>query len=198
MKTTLLLLFIILSLTAFSSSFQKKKQGYLPGAIISLNNDTIYADIKSDKILKLQTAVKFIDDGGKKKTFKPGMINGFYYETEEGKMFFESRDDIRISIFPSKKGNFVHRISNDIYPLYYFETSRMENTGPESVMVAVPHYLVYLDFRWYHYNKDNFEDCDKLFKDVRSLSRDIQNNKYRFEDFPEIVERYCKGVKARK
>ena len=98
----------------------------------------------------------------------------------------------------SKKGNFVHRISNDIYPLYYFETSKMENTGPESVMVAVPNYLVYMDFRWYYYNEDNFEECALLFKDVRNLSSDIKKEKYRFEDFPEIVERYCAAVKARK
>lgn len=197
MKTTLFLFVMLLSATLLGSTKQKLKSGYQPGGIISLNNDTIAADIKFESILKLQNEVKFIDAGGKKKSFKPGVISGFFVNTNNGKLIFESRDDIRISVFPSKKGDFVLRVSKDIYPLYYFVTTKMINTGIESEMVEVPHYLVRMDYRWFHYNKDNFEDCVKLFKDDRSLVKDIEKSKYQFSDFPEIVARYCMTIKSK-
>jgi len=198
MKTTLLILVFLVPFTLLGEENQKKKQNYKSGGIISLNNDTIQAQIKMESILKYQTEVKFIDGGGKRKSFKPGVINGFFIDNEGERTIFESRDDIRISVFPSKKGNFVLRISNDVYPLYYFVTTKMKNTGIESEMVEVPHYLVHMDYRWYHYNQDNFEDCALIFKDVRSLAKDIEKNKYDFNDFPEIVDRYCQAIKTKK
>lgn len=191
------MLLIIASLNVFGKSFQKKKQGYLPGGIISLNNDTIAASIKKENILKLQSEVKFIDAGGKKKSFKPGVISGFFMDTENGRVTFESRDDIRLSIFPSKDGNFILRLSDNIYPLYYFVTTKMENTGIESEIIEVPHYMVLMDFRWYNYNEDSFETCTKLFSDDKALVKDIENGRYKFSDFPEIVERYCETIKAK-
>ncbi|WP_319503570.1 hypothetical protein [uncultured Draconibacterium sp.] len=197
MKTTSLLLSIFIYLSMSYGSINKQKKGYVNGGIISLNNDTIAASIKKENILKLQSEVKFIDAGGKKKSFKPGVISGFFMDTENGRATFESRDDIQLSIFPSKNGNFVLRLSNNIYPLYYFVTTKMENTGIESEMKEVPHYLVLMGYRWYNYNEDSFETCTKLFSDDKALVKDIENGRYEFSDFPEIVERYCETIKAK-
>ncbi|MCY1722477.1 hypothetical protein OU798_19160 [Prolixibacteraceae bacterium Z1-6] len=196
MKTIAFLLIFVIPIPIFANNTQQKRTGYTEGGIISLNNDTIAASIKMENILKLQTEVKFIDAGGKKKSFKPGVINGFFMDTENGRVNFESRDDIRISVFPSKKGNFVLRLTDDIYPLYYFVTTKMQNTGIESEMTEIPHYLVHMDYRWYHFNENNFEDCVTIFKEDKGLVKDIKNERYSFSDFPEIVERYCNTIKS--
>jgi hypothetical protein len=197
MKTQLLLVLFIFPLTIFAKDLQKVKQGYAQGGIISLNNDTIYASIKRENILKLQSEVKFIDAGGKRKSFKPGLISGYFFETENGRVNFESRDDIRISIFPSKNGNFVLRLSDEIYPLYYFVTTKMKNTGIESEMLEVPHYLVHMDYRWYHYEENSFKDCAKIFNENKGLAKDIESGVYSFGDFPEIHDRYIQSIKGR-
>jgi len=197
MKTTIALLIIFLHINLFATSYQKEKPGYLKGGIISLNNDTISASIKMENILKLQNEVKFIDAGGKKKSFKPGVITGFFIETENGRVNFESRDDIRLSVFPSKNGDFVLRLSDDIYPLYYFVTTKMENTGIESEMNEIPHYLVHMDYRWYNFNKNSFKTCTNIFKEDKALVKDIENDRYDFSDFPEIVDRYCQTMKGK-
>lgn len=198
MKTLTFLLILALPLFTFADFNTKQKQGYSKGGIISLNNDTIAASIKMENILKLQNEVKFIDSGGKKKSFKPSLIKGYFIETENGRVNFESRDDIRISVFPSKKGNFVLRLSDDIYPLYYFVTKKMENTGIESEMTEIPHYLVHMDYRWFHYEKDNYKEVAKIFKEDRALVKDIKQGRYNFGDFSEIVDRYCQTIKATK
>lgn len=198
MKTIQLVLLLAISFSLFGNAPQKKKGNYLPGGIISLNNDTIAASIKMENILKLQAEVKFIDAGGKKKSFKPGLISGYFIETENGRVNFESRDDIRISVFPSKNGNFVLRLSDNIYPLYYFVTTKMQNTGIESEMAEIPHYLVHMDYRWYHYEKSSFKTSVKIFKENKGLVKDIEKDRYSFGDFPEIVDRYCESIKARK
>ncbi|WP_303917694.1 hypothetical protein [Draconibacterium sediminis] len=198
MKTISVLTSIVLCLLMFYGGNNEQKKGYVKGGIISLNNDTIAASIKKENILKLQSEVKFIDAGGKKKSFKPGVISGFFMDTENGRVIFESRDDIRLSIFPSKNGNFVLRLSNNIYPLYYFVTTKIENTGIESEIIEVPHYMVFMDFRWYNYNMDSFETCTKLFSEDKTLVKDIENGRYEFSDFPEIVERYCETIKAKR
>ncbi|WP_346854159.1 hypothetical protein [uncultured Draconibacterium sp.] len=198
MKTLLLFIIFIFPFAISAQKVQKVKQGYAQGGIISLNNDTIYASIKQENILKLQSEVKFIDGGGKKKSFKPGLINGYFFETENGRVNFESRDDIRISIFPSKNGNFVLRLSDDIYPLYYFVTTKMKNTGIESELVEIPHYLVHMDYRWYHYDTNSFKDCAKIFSENTGLVRDIESGAYSFGDFPEILDRYTQSIKGRK
>lgn len=193
-KTAALVMFFLVPLFAFSQADKSKKDKYFPGGIISLNNDTIAASILLENITKMQNQVKFIDAGGKKKSFKPDMINGYFLESEDEKMIFESRDDINLTAFPSNKGHFYYRVSNDAIPLYYFITTKMENTGVESQMAEVQNYLVKKDFRWYLYTKENFRDCVKLFEDNRMLVNDIKNNKYIFEQFPEIVKRYCSSM----
>lgn len=192
-KSTLLMFFLV-PLFAFAQTDKNKNDNYFPGGIISLNNDTVAATILLENITKMQKQVKFIDAGGKKKSFKPDMINGFFLEAEEEKMIFESRDDINLTAFPSNKGYFYYRISNDAVPLYYFVSTRMENTGVESQMEEVQNYIVKKDLRWYLYTKENFEDCIKLFEDNRMLVNDIKNRKYTFEQFPEIVKRYCSSM----
>ncbi len=194
-KTFVLVIFFSVPLIAFAQADGSKKDRYFPGGIISLNNDTIAANILLENITKMQKQVKFIDAGGKKKSFKPNMINGYFLEAEDEKMFFESRDDINLTAFPSSKGYFYYRVSNDAIPLYYFVTTKMENTGVESQMAEVKNYLVKKDLRWYLYTKENFRDCVKLFEDNRMLVNDIKNNKYDFEQFPEIVKRYCSSMK---
>ncbi len=195
MKQFLILLILIIPFSLFVNGEQKKASKYRPGGIISLNKDTIAAQIKMESMTKLQQEVKFIDAGGKKKSFKPTMISGFYFESDDGKMFFESRKDIRISAFGSRKGYFVHRVSNDILPLYYFVTNKIINTGVESKTVQIPSYLIQKDYQWNHYTTNNFEDCVKIFGENINLVKDIENHKYSFDDFPEIVERYCKSIK---
>ena len=181
---------VLFSLFTFNSSAQENDR-YFPGGIISLNNDTIKANILLEHITKMQKKVRFIDAGGKKKSFKPTMINGYFLQTEGGKMVFESRSDITLSAFPSKKGNFYYRVSNDIYPLYYFVGTKMVNTGIESEMEEVKSYLIKMNMRWYEFTEESYKDCVKLFSMNRSLVNDIENDVYQFEDFPEIVHRYC-------
>lgn len=197
MKTITFLLIFIIPLHLFANNNQQKKPGYNDGGIISLNNDTIAASIKMENILKLQSEVKFIDAGGKKKSFKPGLISGYFIETENGRVNFESRDDIRISVFPSKNGDFVLRLTDDIYPLYYYVTTKMKNTGIESEMKEIPHYLVHMDYRWYHYEESSFKTCAKIFKENKGLVKDIENGRYSFRDFPEIIDRYCLSIKEK-
>lgn len=194
MKTVCILIIAILPL--FLIGKEKMKPQHFPGGIISLNNDTIPAEIIFESILKSQSQVKFIDAGGKKKVFKPQTIKGFFVTTKSKKLYFESRNDIRISVFPSKKGNFVLRISNDIYPLYYFVTSRMKNIGIETQMIQIPNYLIRMDNRWHHFNEHNFTDCTKIFSDDAALVKAIKNGQYKFENFPEIVARYCKSIES--
>jgi len=196
MRTFLLTLILVLSTQVIFSQPGKKDKRYFPGGIISLNNDTIQANILLENITKMQNEVKFIDAGGKKKSFKPPMINGFFLETEEGKMIFESRDDIILSAFPSKKGHFYYRVSNEVILLYFYVTTRMENTGIESEMVEVKNYLLRKNLRWQLFTKENYKDCVKLFDDNRSLVRDIENNQYEFEQFPEIIHRYVLSMQS--
>lgn len=194
-RIALVLLTFLIPVFAFGQKGKGNSDDYFPGGIISLNHDTITADILLENITKMQKQVKFIDAGGKKKSFKPDMINGFFLETEEEKMIFESRNDINLTAFPSNKGFFYYRISNDAIPLYYFVTTKMENTGVESQMSEVKNYLIRKDLRWYLYSKENFKDCVSLFEDNRMLVNDIKNNNYNFEQFPEIVKRYCSSMK---
>ncbi|HCE58218.1 MAG TPA: hypothetical protein DER09_10415 [Prolixibacteraceae bacterium] len=193
-KIMVLLMFFLVPVFAFAQTEKNKNDKYFPGGIISLNNDTVAAKILLENITKMQKQVKFIDAGGKKKSFKPDMINGFFLEAEDEKMIFESRDDINLTAFPSNKGYFYYRISNDAIPLYYFVTTKMANTGVESQMEEVQNYVVKKDFRWYLYTKENYEDCVKIFEDNRMLVNDIKNGKYTFAQFPEIVKRYCSSM----
>ncbi len=197
MKAIIISLILIASYASFEGVSQKSKPGYYPGGIISLNNDTVFADIKFESIVSLQGRVKFIDAGGKRKSFKPDMIQGFFIKINNKELFFESRDDIKVSVFSPKRGSFINRISNDIYPLYYYITTRMENTGVESRMVEEPNYLVRMDYRWYKYNNSNFEDCIEIFEQDRNLVKDIEKGKYSFIEFPEIVSRYCNTIKTK-
>lgn len=193
--TALVVMSFAIPFFAFGQKGNRNADNYFPGGIISLNNDTITANILLENITKMQKQVKFIDAGGRKKSFKPDMINGYFLEAEEEKMYFESRNDINLTAFPSNKGFFYYRISNDAIPLYYFVTTKMENTGVESQMTEVKNYLIRKDLRWYLYNNENFKDCVGLFEDNRMLVNDIKNNKYSFEQFPEIVKRYCSSMK---
>lgn len=195
MKQKIILLILLIPFSLFANEPQKKDSNYRPGGIISLNHDTIAAQIKLESILNLQKVVKFIDAGGKKKSFKPQMISGFYFDTETDKMFFESRKDIRISAFTSKNGYFVNRVSDDILPLYYFVTTKIVNTGIESETVQVPYYLIHRNYRWNHYTIESFEDCAEMFTENSTLVKDIKNGKYTFDDFPKIVERFCNSLK---
>ncbi len=195
MKTKFFVLIPLIAISLFTYGQKKSSDKYRPGGIISLNKDTIAAQIKMESITNLQQKVNFIDAGGKKKSFKPNMIYGFYFKTEDGKMIFESRKDIRISAFVSRKGFFINRVSNDIFPLYYFVTTKIVNTGVESQTVQVPYYMIQKDYRWNYYTTENFEDCVKIFSESSSLVKDIQDKKYTFDDFPQIVERFCKSIK---
>ncbi|MFV0593234.1 MAG: hypothetical protein ACK5M7_17810 [Draconibacterium sp.] len=196
MRSFLFTLILVLASQLTFSNNNKKDKRYFPGGIISLNNDTIQASILMENITKMQNEVKFIDAGGKKKSFKPPMINGFFLQTEGGKMIFESRDDINLSAFPSKKGHFYYRVSNEVIPLYYYVTTRMENTGIESEMVEVKNYIFRMNLRWQLFTKENYKDCVKLFEDNRALVRDIENDQYEFEQFPEIIHRYVVSMQA--
>lgn len=197
MKSLLFILVVILSYSFTNSDSPQEKDSYFPGGIISLNNDTIKATILLENITKMQNKVRFIDAGGKKKSFKPPMINGFFLETDGGRMVFESRDDIALSAFPSKKGHFYYRVSNELYPLYYFVNTEMVNTGIESEMVEVKNYLIQMNLRWYQFTKENYKDyCEKLFNSNRALVRDIENDQYKFEQFPDILHRYVVSLQS--
>ena len=195
MKAPLYLLLLLLPICLYSEGAQNKISKYRSGGIISLNNDTIYAKIKFEPIYNLQDEIKYIDAGGKKKTLKPDRANGFFFDTDDGKIIFESRKDIRISAFPSKNGYFVYRISNDIYPLYYFVLCKMVNIGVELSTVQVPYYLIRKNFEWHIIRVENFKDCVEIFMEYDVLVKDIKNNKYTFDDVPKITERYCQLVK---
>ncbi len=197
MRITLYLLISIFSISLYSEGVQNKQSKYRPGGIISLNNDTILANIKLESIYDLQNKINFIDAGGKKKSFKPDIINGFYFDTEDGKMIFESRDDVQISALPSKRGYFVNRISNDICPLYYFVTRKMINLGVESKLITIPYYLIHKNNSWHYINTESFGDCVKIFRDYDVMVKDIKDDKYTFDDIPNMVEKYCQFVKNR-
>lgn len=189
-------LFCVLFYSISFDAASQENERYFPGGIISLNNDTIKANILLEHITKMQNKVRFIDAGGKKKSFKPPMINGYFLETDGGKMIFESRNDITLSAFPSKKGHFYYRVNDDLYPLYYFVNTKMVNTGIESEMEEVKSYLIRMNMRWHEFTEENYKDCVKLFSTNRSLVNDIENNAYQFEDFPEIVHRYCVSLSS--
>ena len=197
MKTTLLLLILLLPICVFSQTNQDVNPDYLPGGIISLNNDTILVDIKLESILVLQDKVKFIDASGTKKSFKPPIIKGFYFDVDDGGMVFESRNDVRVSAFPSKYGYFVNRVSNGICPLYYFELQKMKSVGMESKMVKVPYFLILKNNSWEYVNSDSFEDCINIFSDDIILVSNIKSGKYTFDDIPKMVEKYCKFLKLK-
>ncbi len=197
MKTTLLLLLFLLPFCLFSQTRQTAKSGYRPGGIISRNNDTILVDIKLESIYLLQNEVKFIDESGKKKSFKPNIINGFYFDTEDEKMVFESRNDIRVSALAPKYGYFINRVTNDVCPLYYFVNHKMVNVGIESNMVNIPYYLILKNGNWEYISSESFDDCVNVFKDDAALVNDIKADKYSFNDIPEMVKRYCKSVKKK-
>ena len=194
MKQRIVLLLVVISSFTFANEKQKKNSNYLPGGIICLNNDIVAVQIKNDEIINLQKEVKLIDLEGNKQTFKPNMISVFFYDTENGRMIFESHKNLGITAFRPKNGYFLCRLSNNIYPLYYFVEKKMTKIGVESKMVPMPSYIIKRDNNWFYYNESNFKDFAKNFSENTQLAKDLKNNKYTFEDFPEIFQRYCNSI----
>ena len=119
-------------------------------------------------------------------------------------MYFESRKDLNMVLFVSKKtkNNFIYRISGGSLPLYYFIEKQLVMDGIDQVQAERPRYLVLFDQDWYPISSKYFVgEFRKLFsnlkekynaKEMKVLLNEILDGKYNFEDTPAVIERLRK------
>jgi hypothetical protein len=201
-KTYFLAIALLLYLTAQGAA---PKEKYVPGRVILLNKDTLKVFIKVKSLLEMQDGIEYKDSTGKMYAIAPANAKGFFFINEKDSMFFESRRDLKIGVVnPSNpKARFVYRVAKGKLVLYYYVTSKLVMVGFEQVAQDEPHYLVRLDTEWYHIAGSNLkhtfkklfamlreEEKGDKYNNILTLMNDIENDKYKFDDTPAIVERY--------
>jgi hypothetical protein len=170
-----------------------------PGFVILTAGDTVYGNVFVRDIAFNQVELKWSDNSGEVKVYRPGDITGYGYDL----MYFEDTEleysnEITMGIHP-KGSLFLELIDSGPARLYQFVTL----TYPKAVMMqfdAPPVYYGDLDIGYYIIppkGKPRFVkgrsvrgNLIRLFEDHEELVEDLINNKPSIEDVPSVVSKY--------
>ena len=201
MKTTALILFFaFVSFGLFSDDIAKDVK-YSRGKIFLQNNDTVDVYVKVESLYNMQSSIQYVDSTGNEYFLLPSNASGFCLLYKNDTMYFESRKDLKMVLFSSKKSksSFIHRVSNGNLPLYYFVEKELVSDGIDQVLADFPRYMVLLDQEWFSITVKYFvSDFKKLISNLKgeynmeqmkALMNEIEDGKYKFEDTPLIIER---------
>ncbi|MFC2104408.1 hypothetical protein ACFLS4_03535 [Bacteroidota bacterium] len=183
--------FLILAFTIGISSVYSQK--FVPGYIITLENDTLHGEISNQHdLINLKECV-FRNDLGKIKTYLPNdiyayrFINGNYYISKE---ILENNN---------KKSVFLEYLVNGIVDLYYYPT-----TEGKSYYILKDNELVELTNtkRIKKINGNAYTTYDKkyigilkhLFSDAPEVVKEVDNLKFRSTTLIKISENYHNQV----
>lgn len=179
MKTSaIIFILMIVSLSLFSQQIVKDGK-YSKGKIFLQKNDTVNAYIKVESIYNMQDGIRYLDSIGNEHLLLPSKALGFCLLYKNDRMYFESRKDLNMVLFVSKKtkNNFIYRISGGSLPLYYFIEKQLVMDGIDQVQADRPRYLVLFDQDWYPISSKYFiGEFQKLFSNLNpTCSVSIKN-----------------------
>ena|GEM_PF-1060794 len=201
MKTTALILFFAFVTFGLFSDDMAKDVKYSRGKIFLPNNDTLDVYIKVESLYNMQSGIQYVDSTGNEYSLIPSKAKGFCLLYKNDTMYFESRKDLKMVLFSSRKSksSFIHRISNGNLPLYSFVEKKLVRDGIDQVLADFPRYMVLLDQEWFSITVKYFvSDLKRLFSNLKgeynaeqmkALMNEIEDGKYKFEDTPLIIER---------
>lgn len=204
MRTSLLIfILVIVPFCLFSEAIVKDGK-YSKGKIFFQKNDTLNVYVKVESIYNMQDGIHYLDSTGNEHSLLPSKATGFCLLYKNDTMYFESRKDLNLVLFVSKKTKhkFVYRVSDGSLPLYYFVEKQLVMDGIDQVQADRPRYLVVFDDEWYSISSKYFiNEFRKLFsnlkgtydaRELKALLNEIADGKYNFEDTPAIIERLSK------
>ena len=204
MKSSILILvFLIVPFVLFSASSPKDVK-FSKGKIFFQNGDTVNVYIKVAKLYDLQSGIQYLDTAGNEHSLLPSKAKGFCLLYKNETLYFESRKDLKMVLFSSKKSksSFVNKVSGGNMPLYYFVEKKLVMDGIDQVSVEFPHYMILLNQEWISISTKYFvNDFRKLVsslkgeynaEQMKALMNEIIDGKYKFEDTPVVVEKFRK------
>lgn len=204
MKIALLILvFAIVPFWLYSDEKDKDTK-YARGKIYLLNNDTVDVYVKSESVYDMQGGINYLDSTGTAYSLIPSKAKGFSLFYKNDTMDFESRKDLRLVLFTSKKtkSNFIYRVSNGSLPLFYFVEKQLVMDGIDQVQVDFPRYMILLDQEWFSITSKSFAaDFTKLVSNLKevynneqmkALLTEVADGKYKFDDTPLLIEKLTK------
>jgi hypothetical protein len=169
------------------------KQQLLPGAIITLTNDTLKGMIKNGSELDMQFRVEFYSESGVKTVYKPTIING-YYLIKNGELscyesfrypkafYFLNRNFFLKKIVDGKTALYLYKevgynfwgVGKTVYYYYFLkENGTWINTKPITA---------------YNLNRQL-----KLFlKDCEPLLKEIETKKLFIDELPDLIQKHNK------
>lgn len=201
MKNIVLMLIFALSPFFLSADEISKDLTYAHGKLFLQNNDTINVYIKVESIYKMQNGIQYVDTVGHEFTLLPNKAKGFCLMYKNDTMYFESRKDLKMVLFTSKrtKSSFIYRISNGKLPLFYYVEKELKMDGIDQVTVDTPRYLILLDNEWFSLTKKYFaSDFKKLISNLKGvlnkgqmdkLYYDVADEKFNFDNAPLLIEK---------
>lgn len=204
MKTNILIfIFGIIPFWLFSN-IDAKDVKYSRGKIYLPNNDTVNVYVRSESIYNMQSGIHYLDSTGTEHSLVPTKAKGFVLLYKNDTMEFESRKDLKMVLFTSKKSksSFIYRVSNGHLPLFYFVEKQLVMDGIDQVLSDFPRYMILLDQEWFSVTPKSFvSDLKKLVSNLKGelntdqinlLWKDVVDEKYKFGDTPLFIERLNK------
>ena len=143
MKSSILILvFLIVPFVLFSASSPKDVK-FSKGKIFFQNGDTVNVYIKVAKLYDLQSGIQYLDTAGNEHSLLPSKAKGFCLLYKNETLYFESRKDLKMVLFSSKKSksSFVNKVSGGNMPLYYFVEKKLVMDGIDQVSVELANAL---------------------------------------------------------
>ena len=134
MKKTSFIIILLLTLIPYQKAMAHKKY---PGAIITLEDDTVYGTVYYADRVHFQNGFKFkADSDGNNEFYRPKMLKGVYFYTSTDTFIYESRPEI--NSLPIMNGTFLLLQFNDCVKLYYYIQRRYGN----SINVDIPSHQI--------------------------------------------------------
>jgi len=204
MKIALLILIFAISPFWLFSDEKTKDTKYSRGKIYLLNNDTVDVYVKSEPVYDMQGGIHYLDSTGTAFSLLPSKAKGFSLLYKNDTMNFESRKDLKMVLFTSKKSksNFIYWVSNGSLPLYYFVEKQLVMDGIDQVKVDVPRYMVLVDQDWFSITSKSYAaDFTRLISNLKevynneqmkALLTEVADGKYKFDDTPLVIARLTK------
>ena len=151
MKTSALIIFFAFVPFGLFSNEIAKDVKYSRGKIFLKNNDTVDVYVKVESLYNMQSGIQYVDSTWNEYSLIPSKASGFCLLYQNDTMYFESRKDLKMVLFSSKKSksSFIHRVSNGNLPLYYFVDKELVMDGIDQVSADFPRYMVLLDQEWF-------------------------------------------------
>jgi|GEM_PF-2179311 len=183
----------------------KAEDKYAKAHIVMHSKDTMNIYVKSTSLYELQNRLEYKDAFGKIHVLTPNDVKSFYFVDKKDTTWFESKRGLNLGFLENDERSvyFMMRVSKNHVPLYYFVRAKNKREGFDEYTQYSPNYLVFYESDWYVMTETNYTSkLIKLFKvlklglgydvlmDFEKLERDIKRDKYKFEEIPEIFEKY--------